>query len=109
MVFCLLLAMKMLLIIKIITVIIIMTVIVFLLSKTQNYMFLLQIYQARGDEKLSKLVTKVFERSVNWNEYKTKSENKNTASEYRYFIESNFVGVNRLFVSVYSKKNTDSK
>ena len=32
-----------------------------------------------------------------WNEYKTKSENKNMKNEYRYFLESNFVGVNRLF------------
>ena len=27
----------------------------------------------------------------------------------RYFLESNFVGVNRLFVSVYSNKDADSK
>ena len=31
-----------------------------------------------------------------WNEYKTKSENKSKASEYKYFLESNLVGVNRL-------------
>ena len=29
-----------------------------------------------------------FEKPVYWNEYKTKSENENTANEYRYFIES---------------------
>ena len=28
-----------------------------------------------------------------WNEYKTKSENKNTGNDYRYFIESKFVGL----------------
>ena len=31
-----------------------------------------------------------------WNEYKTKNENKNIANKYRYFLESSFVGVNRL-------------
>ena len=38
-----------------------------------------------------------------WSEYKTKSENKNTANEYRYFLESKFVEVDRLFVLIYSK------
>ena len=44
-----------------------------------------------------------------WNEYKTKSENKTTTNEYRYFIESNFVGVNRLLVLVYSNQDNDAK
>ena len=56
---------------------------------------------ARGNRKLSKLLSKVFERSVYWNEYKRKSDNKNTTNEFRYFLESNFVGINRIFVSVY--------
>ena len=42
---------------------------------------------------------------VYWNEYKTKSENKNTVNEYRYFLESNFVGANRLYVLVYSNQD----
>ena len=50
---------------------------------------------ARDNQKLSKLLRKLFERSVYWNKYKTKSENKNTANEYRYFLELNYVGVNR--------------
>ena len=37
------------------------------------------------------------------------SENKNTINKYKYFSESNFVGVNRLFVLVYSYKDVDSK
>ena len=55
---------------------------------------------ARGNQKLPKLLSKGFERLVYWNEYKTKSENKNTTNEYRYFLESNFVGVNRLFIQM---------
>ena len=37
------------------------------------------------------------------------SENKITVNEYRYFLESKFVGVNRLFVSVYSSQDKFSK
>ena len=57
---------------------------------------------ARYNRKLSKLCSKRFERSVYWNEYKTKSENKNMKNEYRFFLESNFLGVNRLFVLAYT-------
>ena len=52
---------------------------------------------ARDNEKLWKLLSKGFERSIFWNEYKTKSEKENLTNKYRYFLESNFVGVNRLF------------
>ena len=62
---------------------------------------------ARDYQKLTKLFSKGFDRSVYWNEYKTKSENKNTINEYRYFLESNFVGVNGLFVLVYSNEGAD--
>ena len=48
---------------------------------------------AEHNQNLPKLLSKGFERSVYWNEYKTKSENKNT-SEYSYFFESNFAGAN---------------
>ena len=64
---------------------------------------------ARDNQKLSKLLNKQFEISVYWNEYETKSENKNTTNEYRYFLESNFVRVNRLFIFVYSNQDADPK
>ena len=35
------------------------------------------ILSAKENQKLSKLLSKGFERSVYWNEYKTKSENEN--------------------------------
>ena len=38
-------------------------------------------------QKLSKLLSKGFERLVSWNEYKTKTENKNTINECRYQIK----------------------
>ena len=35
---------------------------------------------SKDNQKLSKLHSKGFERSVYWNEYKTKSDNKNTTN-----------------------------
>ena len=52
-------------------------------------------FSARDNKKLSKLLSKGFESSIYWNEYKTKSENKKTTNKYRYYLESNFVGINR--------------
>ena len=68
-------------------------------------MSLLPLYQKKDNEKLSKLLSKGFERSVYWNEYETKSENKNTTKKYRYFLESNFVGCNRFFFFIYSNQD----
>ena len=38
-----------------------------------------------------------------------KSDNKNMTKEFRYFLKSNFVGANTLFVLVYSDQNNNSK
>ena len=35
--------------------------------------------------------------------------NKNTTNEYRYFFESNFVGVNKLFVLLYTNEDEYTK
>ena len=43
-----------------------------------------------------------------WNEYTAKCENKNRINEYRNYLESNFVGVNRLFVLGHSNQNDNS-
>ena len=43
------------------------------------------------------------------NEYKTKSDYENTTNQYRKFLESNFVGVNRLFLLVYSNQDNKAK
>ena len=64
---------------------------------------------ARDNQKSSKLLSKGFERSVYSNEHKTKSDNKNVTNTFRFFLESNFVGVNRLFVLVYSVENAASR
>ena len=67
------------------------------------------LLSAKDNQKLSKLRSKEFERSVYWNEYKTKSENENITNEYRYFLKSNFVGVNKLFVLAYTNQDTNVK
>ena len=64
---------------------------------------------ARDNQKLSKPFSEEFERSVYWNEYKTKSDNKNTTNKFRFFLESNFIEVNRLFVSIYTNQDAASK
>ena len=52
-------------------------------------------------------LSKRFEKSVYWNKHKTKSENKNVINECMCFLESNFVGVKRLFALVYSDRGND--
>ena len=76
--------------------------IIFTIKDTKLYVPVVTL-SANDNQKLSKLLSKGFERSVYWNEYKTKSENKYNANEYRYFLQSNFVGVSRLFVLILFK------
>ena len=63
----------------------------------------------RDNQKLSKLLSKWFERLVYWNEYQTKRADKNTTKKIRFYLESHFTKVNRLFVLVYLKRNADLK
>ena len=62
-------------------------------------------FSEKDIQKLSKLFGNGFERSVYWNEYKTKIEKKNMTN--RYFLESNFV--KKLFVWVYINQDNNSK
>ena len=75
--------------------------IIFTIKDTKLYVPVATL-SARHIQKLTKILSKGFERSVYWNEYKTKNENKNTTAEFRYFLELNFVVFNRLFVLVYT-------
>ena len=60
---------------------------------------------ARDNQKLSNLLSKVFERSVYWNE----CENKNATNEYKYFLKSNFVGINKLIALIYLNRDNNVK
>ena len=57
----------------------------------------------------SKFLSKEFERSVYWSEYKAKTDNESTANQYRHFLELNFAGVKRLFVLVYTNQDANAK
>ena len=67
------------------------------------------ILSARDNQNLLKLHSKGFERLVYCNDYKAKSENKNTTNDYRYCLKLNFVEVNRLFVLVYTNQDFNFK
>ena len=75
--------------------------IIFTIKYTKLYVPVVTL-SPKDNQKLSKLLSKGFERSFYCNEYKAKCENKNTTKKFRYFLESNFVGVNRLFVLLYT-------
>ena len=82
--------------------------IIFTIKDTKLYVPVVTLL-TKHNQSLSKFLRKGYERSVYWNEQKTKSKNKNTTNKYRYFLESNFVGVNRLFVLAYSNQDEDAK
>ena len=79
--------------------------IIFTIKDTKSYVPVVTL-SAKDNQELPKLFSKEFERSVYWNEYKTKRKNKNTTNEYRYFLESNFVGFNRFLFSFIQIKMT---
>ena len=58
-----------------------MVIILFLTIKDTKLYVRAVTLSARDNQKLSKLLSKVFERSVYWNGHKTKSENKNTTND----------------------------
>ena len=63
--------------------------IIFTIKNAKVYVPVITL-STRGNQKLSKLLSKGFERSVYWNEYETKCEDKNTTRAFR-FLDSNFV------------------
>ena len=82
--------------------------IIFTIKNTKLYGPAVKL-SVRDNQELSKLLSKGLKRSVYWNDYKTKNENKNTTNEFSYFLESNFFGVNRSFVLVYTNHGDNSK
>ena len=71
-------------------------------------MFLLSLYQQKTIKSYQNLLSKnLKDQYVGLN--LKKIENKNTTNEYKYFLESNFAGVNRLFVLAYSNEDDNAK
>ena len=64
--------------------------IIFTIKDTKLYVPIATL-SAKDNQKPSKLLSEGFERSVYWNKFKTKSGNKNTSNEYRYFLKSIFL------------------
>ena len=77
--------------------------VIFTIKNTKLYVPVVTL-SAKDIQKLSKLLSERFERSVYWNKYKAKNENKDVANKYRYFLKSNIVDVDRLLVLIYSER-----
>ena len=60
-------------------------IIIFTIKDTKLYVPVITL-SAKDNQKLSKLLSQEFERSVYWNEYETKSENKNMAMNIDIFL-----------------------
>ena len=75
-------------------------IILFTIKDTKLYVPAVSL-SMKNNKKLSKLLSKGFEKSLYWNEYKTKTKNKDTTNEFRCFLESHFVGAKRLFFGLY--------
>ena len=73
--------------------------IIFTIKKAKLYVTV-ETFSARDNQKLSKFLSKEFERLGYWNEYKSRSESKNTANEDGCFSKSNIIGVINLFVLI---------
>ena len=59
--------------------------VIFTIKDTKLYVLVVTLL-AKVNQKLSEPLRKGFERTVHWNEYKTRSKNKDTTNEYRYFL-----------------------
>ena len=80
-------------------------VIQYLLLMTQKCTFQLSLCQKMIIKILLSNKIKDFQRSIYWNEYKTKEINENAeANVFKYInLDSSFQGVNRLFVMAYNR------
>ena len=76
--------------------------IVFTIKDTNLYVPVVTLSE-NDNQNLLSLLSKGFGKLVYWNEYKTISENKDLRNGYRYFLKSNIVRVNRLFVMIFLK------
>ena len=71
----------------------------FKITNTKSYVPIVTL-SSKDNEKLVKLLEKVFKRPVYWNVYKTKIETRNSDNNNlpRYPLDASFQGVRRLFV-----------
>ena len=68
--------------------------IIFIIKRTNLYFPIVPL-SGKDNQKLSRLLSKTFEKLVYWNEYKAIRENENKTNENRCFLKSNFDGIKR--------------
>ena len=68
--------------------------IIFIIKRTNLYFPIVPL-SGKDNQKLSRLLSKTFEKLVYWNEYKAIRENENKTNENRCFLKSNFAGIKR--------------
>ena len=72
-------------------------------------MFLLSFYELKAIENCLNFLAKDLKDQFIGMNIKQKLRTKITTNEYRYFLKSNFVGFNTLFVLVYSNQDVSYK
>ena len=72
-------------------------------------MFLLSFYELKAIENYLNFLAKDLKDQFIGMNIKQKLRTKITTNEYRYFLKSNFVGFNTLFVLVYSNQDVRYK
>ena len=81
---------------------------VFIINDTKMYVPVVTLSKEDNKDFIEQQ-DKGFQRSIYWNEYKTKGQNKDAnANEFKYInLDPSFQGVNRLFVVAYSRADNN--
>ena len=81
---------------------------VFIINDTKMYVPVVTLLKEDNKDFIEQQ-NKRFQRSIYWNEYKTKGQDKDAkANEFKYInLDPSFQGVNRLFVTAYSRADNN--
>ena len=81
---------------------------VFIINDTKMYVLVVTLSKEDNKDFIEHQ-HKGFQRSIYWNEYKTKGQDKDAnANEFKYInLDPSFQGVNRLFVMAYSRADNN--
>ena len=79
---------------------------VFIINNTKMYVPVVPLSKEDNKDFIEQQ-NKGFQRSIYWNDYKTKGQDKDAnANEFKYInLDTSFQGVNRLFVKAYKRAN----
>ena len=81
---------------------------VFIINDTKLYVPVVTLSKEENKDFIDQQ-NKGFQRSIYWNEYKTKEQNEDAANNvFKYInLNSSFQGVNRLFIMAYSRADNN--